>query len=91
MHYIVGTSFSITPKINLSNKDKRFKIGIIYKLFNIIKKEEKYFYKFLGSDRSIIECNFNNCREGDKFISILRGEKLPDYEKVEEEITAIDD
>lgn len=91
MHYIIGTSFSITSKINLSNRDKRFKLGTAYKLFNIVKKEEKYIYKFLGSDRSLIECSFMNCREGDKFISVLRGEKLPDYDKQEEEIAVIED
>ena len=86
MHYIVGTCFSITPKINLSNKDKRFKVGTAYKLVFINKKEDKVVYKFLGSDNSVIEANFNNCRDGDKFISVVRNEKLPEYDILPEEI-----
>jgi hypothetical protein len=84
MHYIIGTSFSLNYRIGHAIKDRRFKPGIIYKLINLSKKEDKFFYKFIGSDQSIIELEFSSCREGDKFISSLRNEKLPEYDKVED-------
>lgn len=84
MHYIIGTSFSLNYRIGHAVKDRRFKPGVVYKLINISKKEDKFFYKFIGSDQSIIEIEFSNCREGDKFISALRNEKLPEYDKLEE-------
>ncbi|NBW57200.1 hypothetical protein EBR43_05330 [bacterium] len=81
MHYIIGTTISVNPnpRASLSSRDKRFKPGVIYKLYNISRKEDKVVYFFAGSDGTKINQEFQSCREGDKFISSMRNENLPDY------------
>lgn len=80
MHYIIGTSFAITPNPKLGIRDKRFKPGQAYTLIYIAKKDDKAIYTFLGMDRNKIVIEFNNCREADAFISKLKNEKIPDYD-----------
>jgi len=81
MHYIIGTCFSIIPgaRYGALVNTRGFNQGILYSLINISKKDDKVVYTFYGSDKSKIEMNFNSCSEGDKFISILRKEILPNY------------
>jgi len=80
MHYIIGTSFAITPNPKLGIRDKRFKPGQAYTLIYISKKDDKAVYTFLGMDRSKVVVEFNSCREADAFISKFRNERIPDYE-----------
>jgi len=81
MHYITGTSFTVAHKVLTG--DKRFRPGLSFSLISICKKDNKVFYTFLSSVKEKIVLEFNNCREGDLFISKFKNEKLPDYNKVE--------
>lgn len=84
MHYITGTSFTIAPNSKIL-PDRRFKSGNSYTLLHIFKKEEKFKYVFVClNDRSKLEIEFNSCIEGDRLISKLRREELPNYYKEEE-------
>lgn len=81
MHYIVGTRFTVNPafKVVRGAKDKNFTPGITYSLLHILKKDDRVYYKFKGSDNKIIEVEFYDCGEADLFISKYRNEKLPAY------------
>lgn len=79
MHYIVGTSFRVTPNPKALIRDKRFAPQQAYTLIHISKKDNKVVYTFLGGGQKIL-VDFNNCREADQFISKFRNENLPNYE-----------
>jgi len=79
MHYIVGTSFRVTPNPKALIRDKRFEPQQIYTLIHIVKRDNKVTYTFLGNGKKIL-VDFNSCREGDQFISKFRNENLPNYE-----------
>lgn len=81
MHYIVGTSFRVTPNPKFISRDKRFQPGQIYTLQYISKKEHSVTYIF-SSNGQKISIDFKNCREGDAFISKYRNETIPNYEEV---------
>jgi len=79
MHYIVGTSFRITPNPKNVIRDRRFLPQQNYTLIQILKKEDKVTYVFNGGGQKIT-IDFNSCREGDNFISKLRNENIPNYD-----------
>lgn len=81
MHYIVGTSFRVTPNPKLVLRDKRFQPGQMYTLQYISKKENFVTYTFVGNGQKLY-IDFKNCREGDSFISKFRNENIPNYEEV---------
>jgi hypothetical protein len=84
MHYIAGTSFTVAQKILTG--DKRFRPGLTFSLISISKKDNKVLYTFLNSLKEKIQVEFKSCREADLFISKFKNEKLPNYEKVEDNI-----
>ena len=81
MHYIVGTRFTIAPgaRLTASINLRKFTPSVIYTLISISKKEDNFKYIFSGSNKTNIELEFISCNEADKFLSIVRNEKLPDY------------
>jgi len=85
MHYIIGTSFAVTPNPKLGIRDKRFAPGKAYILFNIKKDKDKLIYVFVDQTRQKTEVEFNSCREADQFISKLKNENIPNYDAVREE------
>lgn len=80
MHYIVGTSFRVTPNPKALIRDKRFEPQQFYSLIHISRKDNKMVYTFLGGGKKIT-VDFNNCREADIFISKFKNENLPNYDK----------
>lgn len=54
--------------------------GVEYTLIRIFIKEEKVCYAFAGSGERV-EILFNSVNDGEKFISELRNEEIPDYEE----------
>lgn len=85
MHYIIGTSFLINPNPKLGIRDRRFKPGAVYSLFNIRKTNDKIIYVFVDQTRQKTEVEFSSCREADQFISKLKNERIPDYDTRPEE------
>lgn len=88
MHYITGTSFTVTSnaKSNLS-PDRRFKIGFTYTLLRILKKDQNMFYTFACvNDGSRVEIEFSTCYDADKVIAKLRKEILPNYYTLESDL-----
>jgi len=91
MHYIVGTSFRVTPNPKVNIRDKRFVPNQTYTLMYISKKNDKVVYSFTGAGQKI-QIEFNSCREGDSFISKFKNEAIPNYdERVEEVVDTIVD
>lgn len=86
MHYIIGTSFKVTPASRSLLRDKRFTVNNIYTLVHILNKNSKVTYYFLDLNRNKIEVEFNSCREADSLISKLKNERIPNYEEPKEEV-----
>ena len=90
MHYIIGTILRPTgaPQSTGHKSLNRKKSGPFltdreYQLFNIRKRPEEE-YKYFFKDQitgDITEMSFDSTLEADKFISNIRGEALPNYEK----------
>ena len=88
MHYIIGTSLKVIPAQRVDPKnffrgERNFKPGITYSLINIKRGENGVTYNFACYDGSLVEMQFESCRQGDKFIAKHRQEELPDYDKIE--------
>lgn len=95
MHYIIGTILRPTgaPQSTGHKSLSQFKLNRKrsgpfltdreYELFNIRKRpEEKYKYFFKDQiTGDITELSFDSTIEADRFISNIRGEELPNYEK----------
>jgi hypothetical protein len=82
MHYIAGTSFSLKPdpRRGFASRENQFKVGILYRLSNILKKNNDLLtYVFYGNDRSTVELEFDSARAADVFIANIRKEQIPDY------------
>ena len=63
-----------------SNKVRElFESNRTYTLIRIYAKEDKVIYKFSDSAGSIVEAEFDTVKQGESFISEIRGEEVPDY------------
>lgn len=93
MHYIPGVSFDVPP----SSRGKTDKESLLrnryinqfphpgsWELFYIRRKPTgEVVYQFKSHNTyEIHSINFSNTGDGDKLISVMLGEKLPDYEDV---------
>ena len=59
-----------------------FTPGQTYTLLRISGKDEQVCYKFASIEGEIIEAVFPSVNNAEEFISELRGENVPDYEKI---------
>ena len=63
-----------------SNKTRElFEPNQTYTLIRIYAKDEKVIYKFSDNRGTIVEAEFDTIKQGESFISEIRGEELPDY------------
>ena len=69
-----------------TEQKSKLKPGTIYALTRIYKSGENYVYKFIGSG-DIQELQFKTITEAESFISETRGESLPDYSSVYNNMT----
>lgn len=69
-----------------NEQKNKLKPGTIYALTRIYKAGENYTYKFIGSG-DIQELHFKTIAEAESFISEVRGEDLPDYSNVYNNMT----
>jgi len=86
MHYIIGTSFSVRPDLarGFRSKENAFKVNTVYRIHQITKNTTSLKYTFSDVQGEKIIVDFTTSREADNFISKLRGEVLPDYQKIYE-------
>ena len=84
MHYIVGSSFTVTPQVpgrqQPSRYDRLFKQGVSYSLLTITKEKDVVNYLFIDSTGARSAVSFPSCREADLVIAKYRNETIPDYE-----------
>ena len=65
---------------NQSNKTRElFETNQTYTLIRIYAKNDKVVYKFSDNSGSIVEATFDTVKQGEAFISEIRGEEVPDY------------
>lgn len=63
-----------------SNKTRElFETNQTYTLIRIYAKGEKVIYKFSDNTGTIVEAEFDTVKQGESFISEIRGEEVPDY------------
>lgn len=91
MHYIIGTSFKVTPASRSLLRDKRFSVNGVYSLIYISQKNNKVLYTFIDLSRNKIEVEFNSCREADSLIAKLKNERIPNYDEPKEVVDNIAD
>jgi len=72
-----------------SYKEQRelFDPGDTYTLIRVYVKGENVCYKFASLSGDITEVEFSSVADAENFISELRGESVPDYEKINRDKT----
>lgn len=86
MHYIIGTSFTVSRHSN--GWDSKFKLNTPYNLFSISNVPEGLKYLF-ASRHDRVEMIFESGRQADGFIASHKKEQIPDYESVYQRNTAL--
>ncbi len=76
------TRFGQQQPVNNVLIPRELKPGELYTLIYIKKLDEKVQYMFKGSKGQMVNIEFDDCLEADKFIAKMRNESLPDYNKV---------
>lgn len=66
---------------------EQFASGDTYTLIRVFVKGEKVCYKFASLSGDITEVEFSTVSDAEAFISELRGENVPDYEKINRDKT----
>ena len=56
-----------------------FEVNTTYTLIRIFAKEDKVVYKFSDTTGTIVEAEFDTVKQGESFISEVRGEEVPVY------------
>lgn len=94
MHYIIGTivrfprgqtSVGATSASPIAKKPKEFDYNKTYTLYNIrqtpgIVVNNVYTYMFKSDSGEIVEKQFDNPGDADRWLASSRGEMLPDYQ-----------
>jgi len=86
MHYITGTTFTVTRHANIW--DSKFKLNTPYSLINVTSNQTGVKYLF-ASRVDKVEMIFESCRQADSFIASHKREQIPDYDSVYQRNTAL--
>lgn len=61
---------------------EKFMLGDTYSIIRIYTQEERVCYRFASHSGDVVEVLFDSVSEAERFISEVRNETLPDYERI---------
>ena len=83
MHYIIGTSFTVTAPTQQTSRYNRFFVqGNTYRIVHLTKEKDTIDYCLVDQLGNRLTVNFPSCRVADSFIAGCKRESIPDYENM---------